>query len=115
MREVGESEVAVIKFTFELSNAVDLTDQAREGMEDSDFPEGVEEIEIEHIDIEIIYEGKGELTWDLDAGHFHTFEASGDFELLLDQGMLLSAMGQEMSLEQTLELSGSLTFDVSAE
>jgi hypothetical protein len=29
--------------------------------------------------------------------------------------MLIEAMGQEMSMEQTLEFSGSLTFEVSAE
>jgi len=115
MRESGEGEVAVIKFTFEISNAVDITDKAQEGLDDSELPEGVEELEVEHVDIEIVYEGEGELTWDLDAGHFHTFEASGDFELLLDQGMLISAMGTEMSIEQTLEFSGSLSFEVSAE
>ena len=55
------------------------------------------------------------MTWDLNAGHFHTFEATGDFEMTLDQGMVVNAMGQEMSIEQTLEFSGSLGFDVSAE
>ncbi|MCH2103758.1 MAG: hypothetical protein MK297_07100 [Planctomycetes bacterium] len=115
MRKIEDAEYAVIKFSFELTNAVDLTDQIRESMEDSDLPEGVGEMEIEHTDIEIAYEGEGELTWDLDAGHFHTFEASGEFELLMEQGMIMNAMGQEMSLEQTMELSGSLAFDVSAE
>jgi len=115
MRKTDDGEVAVIKFTFELSNAIDLTDQTRESLEDSELPEGVGEMEVEHVDIEIAYEGEGELTWNLDAGHFHTFEASGDFEMLLDQGMIINAMGQEMSIEQTMEFSGSLGFDVSAE
>ena len=115
MRKTDDGEVAVIKFTFELSNAVDLTDMMRDSLEETELPEGVGELEVEHVDIEIAYEGEGELTWDLDAGHFRTFEASGDFEMLLDQGMLMNAMGQEMSIEQTLEFSGSLGYDVSAE
>jgi hypothetical protein len=115
MRKTDDGELAVIKFTFELSNAVDLTEATRASLEDAELPEGVGEMEIEHVDIEIAYEGEGELTWDLDAGHFRTFEASGDFEMLLDQGMIVNAMGQEMSIEQTLEFSGSLGYDVSAE
>ena len=114
-RKTDDGEFAVIKITFDLSNAVDLTDQSRESLENADLPEEVGEMEIEHVDIEIAYEGEGELTWDLEAGHFHTFEASGDFEMLMDQGMVINAGGQEMSIEQTLEFSGSLNFEVSAE
>lgn len=115
MRKTDDGEVAVIKFTFELSNAVDLTEATRASLEDAELPEGVGEMEVEHVDLEIAYEGEGELTWDLDAGHFRTFTASGDFEMLMDQGMSINAMGQEMSIEQTLEFSGSLGYDVSAE
>ena len=115
MRKTDDGEFAVIKFTFELTNAMDMTDQARESLEDAELPEGVGEMEIEHVDLEMTYEGEGEMTWDLNAGHFHTFEATGDFEMTLDQGMVVNAMGQEMSIEQTLEFSGSLGFDVSAE
>jgi len=115
IRKIDDLEIAVIKFTFEFGNAVDITDQTREQMEDSELPEGVGEIEIEHVDLEIAYEGEGVLNWNLAAGHFHSYEASGDFEMLQDQGMLIEAMGQEMSIEQTLEFSGSLTFEVSVE
>ncbi|MCH2106989.1 MAG: hypothetical protein MK291_10140 [Planctomycetes bacterium] len=115
MRKTDDGEVAVIKFSFELSNAVDLTDQTREAMEDSDLPAEVGEMEIEHVDIEVEYEGEGELTWNLEAGHFHTFEATGEFGMIMDQAMVINAMGQEMALEQNMEFSGSLAFDVSAE
>ena len=84
-------------------------------MEDSDLPAEVGEMEIEHVDIEIEYEGEGELTWNLEAGHFHTFEATGEFGMIMDQAMVINAMGQEMALEQNMEFSGSLAFDVSAE
>ena len=40
---------------------------------------------------------------------------SRTFETLTDQGMLIEAMGQEMAIEQTMELSESLTYSVSAE
>ena len=115
VRKVEDVEVAVIKFTFELSNAVDITDKSRDALDDAELPEGVGEIEIESVDIEMAYEGEGTLLWNLAAGHFQSFEATGDFEVLLDQAMLIEAMGQEMSMEQTLEFSGSLTFEVSAE
>ena len=115
IRKSDDLEVAVITFTFELSNAVDLTEKSREALEDSDFPEGINEMEIEHVDIEIEYEGEGVLQWNLNDGHFHSFEASGDFIMIVDQGILIEAMGQEMSIEQTLEFSGSLTYEVSAE
>jgi len=110
-----DSGLAVIKFTFELSNAVDLTEKTRESLEDAELPEGVGEMEVEHVDIEVAYEGEGILLWDLKAGHFQSFEASGEFEMLMDQGMLIEAMGQEMSIEQTMEFSGSLAYSVGVE
>ena len=76
---------------------------------------GVDPMEIEHVDIEIEYEGEGVLQWNLNDGHFHSFEVSGDFIMIVDQGLLIEAMGQEMSIEQILEFSGSLTYEVSAE
>jgi len=115
MLKTDDGEVAVIKFLFELSNAIDLTEKTREAMENMDLPEEVGDMELEYVDIEMEYEGEGVLTWDLKAGHFHSFEASGDFTMTMDQGMIINAMGQEMSIEQTMEFSGSLSFDASTE
>ena len=115
MQKTDDGEFAAIKFTFEISNAVDITERVQESLEDSELPEGVGEMEVEHVDLEVAYEGEGVLLWDLKAGHFHSYEASGDFEMLTDQGMLIEAMGQEMAIEQTMEFSGSLTYSASAE
>lgn len=115
LQKTDDGEFAAIKFTFEISNAIDITERVQESLEDSDLPEGVGEMEVEHVDLEVAYEGEGILLWDLKAGHFHSYEASGEFEMLTDQGMLIEAMGQEMAIEQTMEFSGSLTYSVSAE
>jgi len=115
MQKTDDGEFAAIKFTFEISNAVDITERVQESLEDSELPEGVGEMEVEHVDLEVAYEGEGVMLWDLKAGHFHSYEASGDFEMLTDQGMLIEAMGQEMAIEQTMEFSGSLTYSASAE
>jgi hypothetical protein len=115
MQKTDDGEFAAIKFTFEVSNAIDMTEKVQESLEDGDLPEGVGEMEIESVDIEVAYEGEGVLLWDLKAGHFHSYEASGEFEMITDQAMLLEAMGQEMSIEQTMEFSGSLTYSASAE
>ena len=115
MQKTDDGEFAAIKFTFEVSNAIDITERVQESLEDGELPEGVGEMEIEHVDLEVAYEGEGIMLWDLKAGHFHSYEASGDFEMLTDQGMLIEAMGQEMAIEQTMEFSGSLTYSVSAE
>ena len=115
MQKTDDGEFAAIKFTFEVSNAIDMTEKVQESLEDGELPEGVGEMEIESVDIEVAYEGEGVLLWDLKAGHFHSYEASGEFEMITDQAMLLEAMGQEMSIEQTMEFSGSLTYSASAE
>ena len=115
MQKTDDGEFAAIKFTFEISNAIDLTEQAQEDFEGEELPEGVNEMQVEHVDIEVAYEGEGILLWDLKAGHFHSYEASGEFEQLVDTGMLIEAMGREISIEQSMEFSGSLTYSVSAE
>jgi hypothetical protein len=115
MQKTDDGEFAAIKFTFEISNAVDITERVQESLEGGELPEGVGEMEVEHVDLEVAYEGEGVMLWDLKAGHFHSYEASGDFEMLTDQGMLIEAMGQEMAIEQTMEFSGSLTYSASAE
>ena len=115
MQKTDDGEFAAIKFTFEVSNAIDMTEQVQESLEDGELPEGVGEMEIEAVDIEVAYEGEGVLLWDLKAGHFHSFEASGEFEMITDQAMLIEAMGQEMSIEQSMEFGGSLSYSASAE
>ena len=114
IREIDDVEVAVIEISFELTNVVDLTDKYRDIFKNLEFP-GVDEVDPEHVEMEITYEGEGLLIWNLKAGHFHSFETSGDFEMIQEQGMLLEVAGQEMSMEQHMEFSGTLSIEVSVE
>ena len=116
IQKTDDGEFAVIQLSFEISNALDRTEESQEQLEESDaYPPGIDKAEFEHHDIEVTYEGEGILLWDLKAGHFHSFEASGEYVLLQEYGILAEIGVQEILLGFTLETSGSITYAVSAE
>lgn len=114
MRETeGGTKVAAITFTFEITNAVDLTESMQEGMDDADLPPEVGEMELNSVDLELELEGEGTLLWDISAGCAHSFEMESDLALLMDVSMDISAQGMDMNIEQSLEFSGTLNAEAS--
>lgn len=101
------ARVGVIGIAVEISNAVDMTEKVQESM--SETPEGVENMDITGMDLEIELEGEGTLLWDLQAGCVHSFELTGDFAMIMDMAMDISAQGMDMEIEQSMEFSGSMS------
>lgn len=112
-RGTRESEdgasVGVIEVVVEIESAVDLTDMVLEAMDEAELPPEVQDMEIDHMDLEITIEAEGTLLWDLEEGRAESFELSGDFEFTMDMGMAISAQGMEMEMEQVMEMSGTMT------
>lgn len=107
-RDVDGVQVGVIALILDISNAVDLTDMVEAAMEDMELPPEAGDIEFDHMDIDIEFEGEGTLLWNLAGGHAHSLELSGDFGLLMNMGMAMSAQGMDMEIEQTMEMSGTM-------
>lgn len=107
-RENEGANVAVLEVHFELENAVDLTEMVRTAMEEAELPPEAQDLDIDHMDLEVAYEGQGQLLWDLAAGRAQSLDLSGDFTLMVDYGMSMSAQGMDMTIESTIEMSGSL-------
>lgn len=114
MREVDGAQLAVIELKLQISTAVDMTDQILEAMDETELPEGAE-MDFDHLDIEFEFEGEGTMLWNVAGGHFASFELSGQMSLLTDTGMAMNMGGQEMSIENTVEMSGTMNYSATAE
>jgi hypothetical protein len=105
----GAAQVAVVKLVFEIKSARDMTEQAREEMEkNKDKMQGAE-IDVESADVELDFKGEGELRWNLNAGHLHSIEVSGEMGMAMENAMKANMMGQSMSFRMSMEMSGSFT------
>ena len=107
--------LAVIEITVEIENAVDMTDMMLEAMDEADLPPEVQDMEIDHMDIEVAIEAEATLMWNLEEGRAESFELSGDFEFIMDMGMAISTQGMEMEMEQVMEMSGTMTISATFE
>ncbi|MBK7643079.1 MAG: hypothetical protein IPJ19_08510 [Planctomycetes bacterium] len=113
MREVGGHNYGVIAVELQLKGAKDLTDTVKGAMEKA-AQEGMT-METKSVDVEFEISGQGELLWDLEAGHAHSFEFSGPSGARLDIQMGLEVQGRSMDIEQGLELSGTITLKYTIE
>lgn len=112
LKEVDDVQVAIIAVVIDIDSATDLTEKVEEILADSDMPPEVSEIEISRIDLELEFEAEGTLLWNVAAGHVHSFELSGESRVVMDIGMTVNAMGQELDIEQNIEMSGTMTIGV---
>ena len=103
------TEVGVIAIRVEITNAVDMTEDAQEQLEQGELPFGVDEMEISVLDLQLTLESKGTLLWNLEEGCAYSLELSGEFELSVDTTVNLSLQEMEMELETSMDLSGTLT------
>jgi hypothetical protein len=114
-RQVDGAQIAVIKITTKIHGSKDMTEMVSEAMEKAELPPGAGDIEIDHMDVEFKMEGEGELLWNLTAGHMHSFELSGPMNVNIDMAMKMSAQGQNLSIEQAMEMSGTSTMTAKAD
>jgi len=113
MREVDGTSLALIEFAVNINTAVDMTDKVLEKMDEVPMPQGAE-VELDHMDIEFEMEAKGQLFWNVKAGHFHSFELTGSTAMVMDFGMAMNMGGQEMTMEYAMEMSGTLEMGANA-
>ena len=112
MREVDDVMVAVIELEITVDSSVEMTEFLAETVAESG-PEGMD-IGLESADSEWTYEGSGELLWNTNGGFMHSLELEGEVETVHEQEMSLDMGGQSMSIEQTIEESGTFKHSASA-
>ncbi len=114
-RDADGQKLAVIHVSIKIKSAKDITELVSEQMKKGKTPPGVESMSFDSMDIEFEMEGEGELLWDLSKGRAHSFELSGPAHMNMDMAMKLTAGGQSLSLEQSMQMSGTTNLNVKFE
>lgn len=114
MRDVEGVQLAVVKITIDMKAKTDMTDRVKEQMKEQDLPPEVEGMEFKSVDIEYSLEAEGELLWNVAGGHFHSLDLSGTSGFKSDQSMAIKVQGREMNIDQSMEFSGTTTFQATA-
>ena len=113
MRDVGGHSYAVISLDVKAKGSKDLTELVKAEVAKAS-KEGMQ-METESVDVDFEIAGQGELLWDVDGGHAHSFDFSGPSSARLDIGMKIEVQGQKMQIEQGMELSGTMTLKFAIE
>ena len=114
LKEVDGVKVGAIHIDLKIHSSADMTETARKALAGADVPKEVSSLEIDHLDIEFKFEGEGELLWNLEAGHLHTFDLSGQTTIKSEQGMNLEVAGKKMSIQENRSMSGTSSFSAKA-
>ncbi len=109
-RDIDGVSCGVILLKLDISASADLTEQI--GAMAQELPEGMGDMEIERMDLEVEIEGEGTIHWDLAAGVPHSYELPGKLGMTMDMGFAISMGEQSLKIEQHLELSGSFTHEL---
>jgi len=113
MRDVGGHSYAVISLEIKVKGSKDLTELVKAEVE-KNAKEGMT-METESVDVEFEIAGEGELLWDIEGGHAHSFDFSGPSSARMDIGMKVEVGGQKLEIEQGMELSGTMTLKFAIE
>lgn len=105
-RDIDGVACQVIGIKLDVRASADLTDQLSESVAQS-LPEGMGEVEVEHVDMDVEIEGEGQLYWNAANGVAHSFELSGSMSLTMDMAFAIAMGAQNMSMEQNLTMSGT--------
>lgn len=115
LREVDDHKLAAIAISIDVTSANDLTEMIKDKMDEIDMSEQGVEIDFQSADVELALEGEGLLLWNVAEGHFASFELSGDMSQTMDLAMAMGTPMGDMDMEQTIEMSGTIDFEFSAE
>lgn len=105
-REIDGVSCQVIGLKLDVRASADLTDKLEENVAES-LPDGMGEVEVDHVDMEIEIEGEGQLYWNPATGIAHAFELNGTMTINMDMAFAISMGEQNMSMEQNLTMSGT--------
>ncbi|TAJ17793.1 MAG: hypothetical protein EPO68_08850 [Planctomycetota bacterium] len=105
----GGGKIAVVKLTFEIKSAQDMSEKARESIEkNKDKMQGAE-VEIESADVELKFKGEGELRWNLAANHLQSIDLSGEMGMAMENAMKMDVMGTSMRMRMSMDMSGTFS------
>ncbi|MEZ5975494.1 MAG: hypothetical protein R3E96_11825 [Planctomycetota bacterium] len=110
-KEVDGTKYLDIEVKVKINAKADLTDFVEEQMAGEEMPAGVE-VSVDKMEMESNIEGKGHLLWDGAAGHMFRFEYEGEMSMALITAMNISAGGMEMTNGMEMEMSGTMTFEI---
>jgi hypothetical protein len=113
MREVDGRSLAVVSLAVDVHSEVDAAELYQDVLERSSQP-GIE-IEIDSITIQYVFEGGGEMFWDMEAGHIVSLQLEGELANEHDQHLSIDAGGQSIKIQQRSETSGTLKLAVTTE
>lgn len=105
----GGAKIAVVKLTYEIKSAQDMSEKARESIEKNKDKMGGAEVEIESADVELKFKGEGELRWDLAANHLIALELSGEMSMAMENAMKMDMMGTSMRMRMAMDMSGTFS------
>ncbi|MEM1448451.1 MAG: hypothetical protein AAF726_00435 [Planctomycetota bacterium] len=111
-RDAGGVQVAVIEIEIEIDASADMADMASELMGGEEMPA---EVSIDRLDIQMTYEGAGELLWNMSKGHVHGLDLKADISIGMDMAMAMDMGGQSMDLGMEMAMSGTLASKVATE
>lgn len=110
IQDIDGGKFGVIKLKLDLESSNDLSAKIEEMAKE--IPGGMGEMKIEHMDIEFAFEGEGTILWDVASGHIHKIDLSGKSTMNMDSGMAISAEGRNMSIEQQMSMSGTMSIQL---
>ncbi len=115
-REQDGAQVGVIQLTVDVRTAKDLTDLMQEAYSEMEPPNGAQvEMEVKSFDVELSFQGEGELLWNMEKGVLHSLDLSGEVSEAIDMSMDLNINGQDMAMENSMALSGSQSVSVTTD
>lgn len=104
-RDIDGVTVAVIELEIEIEASADMSDMAADMMGGEELPA---EMSIDRLDVNMTYEGGGELHWNMAAGRVHGMDMKADISVSMDMAMAMDMGGQSMDLGMEMAMSGSV-------
>ena len=108
-RSDGGRRLAVISFTADLEGSLDNSEAVLKTLGEM-VPGGTFNVELANTDTFV--EGKGEMLWDMAAGHAASLTFEGELTASQEQRASLSFGGQELDIESTTNTSGTVELKV---
>lgn len=111
--EVEGVRLAVIELEIEIDSAKDMSEMLEEMMGET-VPENME-MNLDRCDVVFALATKGELVWNLDGGHLHSLSIEGESAISMEMVVSMDFGGNAMTLEMTMDMSGTILNTVETE
>jgi hypothetical protein len=110
-REVDGRKVGAVGVAMHGEGSLDLSELIRSMVQLQ--AQGMEvDIDVATADLAVKFDSKGEVLWDLAAGHLRAYDMGCDSDLALDVSMTAGVQGQSQEIDADVELSASGTWKI---